>query len=246
MKQMAFARIGGWVLGGALLAPMAAPVAAADLDRLGILGQGQFRLLSEDLAAALSYKPVIPAEPLGLTGFDIGVEVSVTDLRSAEALEQATAEDAPAMLPVARLHLHKGLPFGIDAALSYSAVPGSNIELWGGALRYAVLEGSAAMPALGVRASYTRLSGVDQLDFDTFGADVSLSKGFLFLTPYVGVGQVWATGTPRQVPGLAEESFSVTKVFAGVNVAIGLLSIAGEIDRTGEVWSYTGKASLRF
>ena len=42
--------------------------AANDLDNIGALLQGDFRKLSEDLGASLSYKAVAPAEPLGITG----------------------------------------------------------------------------------------------------------------------------------------------------------------------------------
>ena len=46
------------------------------------------------------------------------------------------------------------------------AVPNSDIKLMGFEARYALLEGSAATPALGLRAAYSKLSGVDQLDFN--------------------------------------------------------------------------------
>src|SRR3569623_2622023 len=61
---------------------MAASAAADDLDRLQYLAQSQFRALSEDLGAALSYKPVSPAEPLGLIGVDVGLEVTATDIKA--------------------------------------------------------------------------------------------------------------------------------------------------------------------
>jgi len=215
-------------------------------DQLGSITQPEFRSLSEDLGAALSYKPLVPAEPLGITGFDIGIEASVTDLRSPQILEQATSHDVPEVLPLARLHAHKGLPFGIDVGLSYSAVPDLDIELWGGELRYAILKGGVATPALALRASFTSLKGVDQLDFDTRAVDLSLSKGFALLTPYAGVGRVWVTSTPKGVPSLAEEDFGLNKYFAGLNVALGIASFAAEADRTGDAWTYSAKAALRF
>ena len=36
--------------------------------------QSTFRDFSKELAVATSFKPLAPAEPLGITGFDIGVE----------------------------------------------------------------------------------------------------------------------------------------------------------------------------
>ena len=99
---------------------------AADIDQLQSLGQSEFKLLSKDLTSALSYKAVAPAEPLGLTGFDVGIEVTGTSLESSTIWEKATGKDL-STLPIAKLHAHKSLPLGIDLGAVYSAVPGSNI-----------------------------------------------------------------------------------------------------------------------
>jgi hypothetical protein len=224
------------------------PAHGAEIDQINTLAQPQFRLLSEDLGAALSYKPLSPGEPLGVTGFDIGVEVTATRLKNAAILEQATSDDAPGTLPIAKLHAHKGLPFGIDVGLMYSTVPDSNIDLWGAELRYAILKGGVAQPALALRASYTKLTGVSQLDFETMGLDLSVSKGFAFLTPYAGAGKVWVTSTPQgnAATFLTEEDFSLSKLFAGVNLNFGLMNFAFEADRTGDATSYGAKFGWRF
>jgi hypothetical protein len=67
------------VLAAALLLAAAPAARAADIDSLQNLTQPQFRVLAEDLVAALSYKAISPAEPLGVTGFDLGVGLSVTE-----------------------------------------------------------------------------------------------------------------------------------------------------------------------
>lgn len=54
--------------------------AANNITTLQNLGQADFNALSEDLGSALSYKPVAPAAPLGITGFDLGLEVTQTDM----------------------------------------------------------------------------------------------------------------------------------------------------------------------
>lgn len=231
---------------GLLILASALAARAEGFDQLGTLAQQQFRLLSEDLGAALSYKPLIPAEPLGITGFDIGVEAGATDLQSTAVLEQAIGENVPGMLPIARLHAHKGLPLGIDIGLSYSVIADVDVELWGGELRYAILKGGVATPALAVRGSFTRVQGVDQLDFETRAVDLSISKGFALLTPYAGIGRVWVTSTPKGVATLTEEDFGLAKYFAGLNLALGIISLAAEADRTGEAWTYSGKFALRF
>ena len=48
------------------LVAVSLPVVAADINNIQALNQAQFRLLSEDLGAALSYKPLTPTTPLGI------------------------------------------------------------------------------------------------------------------------------------------------------------------------------------
>lgn len=239
-----------WRLGAAVVAIVSTALVhsahAADLDSLQSLGQGEFRRLSEDLGAALSYKPLIPAEALGVIGFDVGVAVSATRLDSIEAWRRATNDNGlDATLPLVTLRAHKGLPFNIDIGAMVAGIPDSNVRLYGGELRWAVLPGSVALPAVAVRGSFTRLSGVDQLEFDTKAIDVSVSKGILMFTPYAGIGQVWSRATPRGVPLLARESFSQSRVFAGVNINLGV-NLAVEVDSTGGIPSFGMKIGARF
>ena len=102
-----------------------------------------------------------------------------TKLQNVAILEKASESDIPSTLPVPSLRFVKGLPYNIDLGLSYSRVPSADLDLWGGELRWAILEGSAATPAVAVRGTYTKLSGVDQLKMHTYSADVSISKGFV-------------------------------------------------------------------
>lgn len=220
---------------------------AADISTLNLLTQSEFRDLSEDLGAALSYKSVMPAEPLGVTGFDVGVVVSGTDIsKSSAALSKASGGSTPVgTLYVPKLHVAKGLPFGIDVAAFVASVPTTNVRLVGGELRYALMEGNVALPAVAIRGSISRLSGVDQLSFDTKGLDISISKGFAMLTPYAGVGRVWVNSTAN-VPGLEAETFSQAKAFIGANLNLGLVNFALEGDSTGGTKSYSAKMGFRF
>jgi hypothetical protein len=235
-------------LGIALLAGLVAatPARAQEIDQLQNIVQGEFRLLSEDLGAALSYHAQIPAEPLGITGFDIGVGVTATSLENSAILERVTSDDADTTLYVPTLRVHKGLPAGFDVGFTYASIPGSNIRYTGGELRYAILKGGVASPALGVRASVTKLSGVDQLSFDTRGLDLSISKGFGFVTPYAGVGRVWIESDPHGTAGLRTEKFSLSKAFVGVGVNLALLNFNFQADVTGDASSYSAKLGWRF
>ena len=46
-------------------------LAANNITTLNMLSQAEFRILSEDMGSALSYKPITPAKPLGRTLFNV-------------------------------------------------------------------------------------------------------------------------------------------------------------------------------
>jgi hypothetical protein len=229
-----------------ITAVTACPAVADDIDRVNLLTQAEFRQLSEDLGSALSYKAVLPIEPLGITGFDVGFEVTATRIENRAAWDRASSDSSPSTVYLPKVHVHKGLPLGIDVGAFYSAVPDSNIRLWGAEVRYALVKGGTATPAVGLRGTYTTLSGVNQIDLDTKGIEIAVSKGFLNVTPYAGVGYVWTTSTPKDAPTLSKEEFGQTKYFVGGNFNFAVLNIALEVDRTGESTTYGAKAGWRF
>ena len=224
----------------------ASPAWAQKVDQLQNIVQGEFRLLSEDLGAALSYHAQIPAEPLGITGFDIGVGVTATKMQNSAILQRVTSDDADTTIYVPTIRLHKGLPAGFDIGLAYASIPGSNIKYTGGELRYAILQGGVASPAIAVRGSVTKLSGVDQLSLDTRGLDISISKGFAFLTPYAGIGRVWVESDPHGTGGLRTEKFSLTKAFVGIGMNFAVVNLNIQADKTGDAGSYSLKLGWRF
>jgi hypothetical protein len=108
-----------------------------------------------------------------------------------------------------------------------------------------------ALPAIGLRGNFTKVSGIDQIDFDTRGLDLSVSKGFVVATPYAGIGRVWVKSDPKgtvNVGGvtLSKEEFELNKFFIGVGLKFGLFNLNLEGDRTGDVTAFSAKAGLRF
>ena len=146
--------------------------------------------------------------------------------------------------------MHKGLPFGIDVGAFYLSGANTDLELIGAELKYALLKGGIAKPAIAVRATYSELSGIDQLDMETTGLELAISKGFAMLTPYAGVGKVWIDSTPKKeavtVAGLKSEDFSLNKIFAGLNISMGIFNMGLEGDRTGEATAYNLKLGIRW
>lgn len=228
---------------------IAQPAMAANVDLTKLLGANQqtnFRNLSEDLGSALSYKAISPAESMGITGIDVGLELTSTKLaKSAPLWKTLTGTDMSSVY-VPKLHITKGLPLDIDIGAFASTIPTTGINLFGGELKYAVLPGSVAMPAVAVRGSMTKLSGIKQLTLDTKSVDVSISKGFAMFTPYAGIGQVWVNSTPDAALGLKAESFTQPKTFVGANLNFGLTNFAAEYDKTGSADSFNFKMGFRF
>ncbi|OAI51566.1 hypothetical protein AYO46_07905 [Betaproteobacteria bacterium SCGC AG-212-J23] len=229
-----------------LLAAASAP-ALAEIDRLQTLNQQEFRSLAEDMSSALSYKPLQPVEPLGFPGFDIGVAATGTKIKHQDLWVRATGNnDFPSTVVVPSVRASIGLPWNFDVSGMYASVPKTGIGLAGAALSWAAYGGSTWLPAIGARASYTKMFGVDQLDFDSAGLDASISKGFGPFTPYLGAGKVWSATTPQSTTGLQRESFSQTKVFAGIGVQITVVNFVVEYDRTGAANTIGAKLGLRF
>jgi len=215
------------------------------LDPFDLTGatQADFDQLSEDLGASMSYKAISPAEPLGITGFDLGLELTATQLKSASVFNTATGTSFDT-LPVPKLHIRKGLPLNIDVGLSY--LPGT-INLVGYELSYAIMEGGIAKPAVSVRVTSSKLSGSSDISTKTQGYELSISKGFAMFTPYAGIGSVKVTTTPGAAYGsLSESSSTLAKTFYGFNMAFGLMNVVLEGDSTGGISSYSARMGFRF
>jgi hypothetical protein len=220
------------------LALAVSPVLAADISFSTAINQDDFKNLSKEAGAALGYRNMAPAAPLGITGFDIGAEVTAISIdKNDRYWKSAFSNDAPAYLVIPKIRVRKGLPFGIDVGAMYSYVPSSNVKLYGAELSKSILDGSVATPAVGVRATYTRLSGVNDLSLQTYGVDASVSKGFLFITPYAGAGMMLISSEAKGnlkstlAPNLEKESITVPRVFGGLKLTpFPLLSITAEAE----------------
>lgn len=221
---------------------------ADDLDLIASLNQTEFDGLSKDLAAAFSYKAGAPAEALGIIGFDVGLAVTSTKLESTAAWTAATSSgDTISTLVVPKLYVQKGLPLDIDVGAFYVNVPGTNVDAWGGEIKYAVISGNVALPAVALRGAFTTLTAADQLELKTRSLDVSISKSILFVTPYAGVGRVWGDSKPLAAGATATASdISETKSFVGVSIQPAFFNLALERDSVGGIASYNLKLGMAF
>ena len=217
---------------------------ANDFPSVGSLTQDQFHKLSQDLGAAFSYKGVTPATPLGVIGFDVGIELTQTSIENSSVFALAGAGDQSNVL-IPKFHIYKGLPAGFDIGAFISGVPDINATLFGVDLRYAVMDDGLTTPAIGLRLSGTKATGLGDLNVSTAAFDVMISKKFTFVTPYAGGGVV---RTMSDVSGssLAKENFNKGRYFGGVNVNLVAINLAFEAEKMGDNTSLSAKVGWRF
>ena len=215
------------------------------IEIIGIPTQSDSRAVSEELTAAYSYKGLNPTEAMGITGFSVGAMGSYTGVENKQAFKDLTGENVD-FLGMVGAAANKGLPLGFDVGAYYNIAPETNIKSYGGNVRWSYLDGNAVLPAVGVRLAATKLVGIDSFDLTTYSADVSISKGFLFITPYIGAGQVRGISDPHGYPTLQKETVNHNKVFGGARITLGLLELTAEADKTGDNLSYNLMLGLGF
>lgn len=231
-------------LASAVLAAFSLPAAASDFPSVGALAQDEFRRVAADLGAAFSYKGVTPATALGLTGFDIGLEVSNTSIENSSLFRLAGA-GSPSHLTIPKLHVYKGLPGGFDIGAFVAGASEVSAALFGADLRYAIVNDGIATPAVALRLSGTKATGLGDLKVSTAALDVVVSKRFAVVTPYAGAGMV---RTIASVSGssLEEVRRNEGRMFAGVNLNLIAVNIAVEAEQAGDNRTISAKLGWRF
>ncbi|MCK5878391.1 MAG: hypothetical protein KAH24_01335 [Holophagae bacterium] len=235
----------GWILMVLALVPGAF---AQDIGFTGPMSQAQFSSFTREMGTALWFSPGAPAETLGVTGFDISGDLVLVDISNgSDYWKNMTFGNPDSFLVTTRVHVQKGLPFGVDVGMMWSKTMDTNASSWGVEAKYALIEGSTAIPAVVVRASYSKLSGVDDLNMNTKSLGLMVSKGFLMFTPYGGVSLVRMHASPSiEGTGLAGVKETVTQVYGGLQFSpFPFLTVNGEVSK-GEVMQYALKAGIRF
>ncbi|MEM6957902.1 MAG: hypothetical protein AAF645_19555 [Myxococcota bacterium] len=190
-----------------------------DLARLRIdNGDGTFtadnanyRRLMSQLGFALISPVLAPARTTGYRGFYIGFETSVVQIdddtdywrRGTEGDSQSVGENrfVTATLPSSRVHLRKGLPYGLELGANFGRLYNTDTWILGAELRIALLEGfrrgsAGWLPDLAVRGAVRTLVGAEQYHLTVPIFDIVLSKpivlgGTVTLTPIVAGQFAW-------------------------------------------------------
>lgn len=234
---------GAWIAAFAAMTISSATL-AGDLNAFRNLTQDQFHKLSQDLGATLSYKGVTPATPLGLVGFDLGLEVSATDVKYSDLFRLAGG-GGQSTLYVPKLHIYKGVFAGFDIGAFVGGVSSVNATLFGADVRYAFVDDTLTTPAVALRLSGTKSTGGGDLDVTTYGADLMVSKKFALVTPYAGAGVVRVQSKAGGA-SLEREQFSQGRGFVGANVNFGVINLAVEAEKMSGISTLSAKAGWRF
>lgn len=177
----------------------------------------RLRLLTSELAFALSPRAVAPARTLGMSGFEFSVDATIVNIHAgrdywkggvtdprlgAGQTTDAVTEQGqlgkgqPGSLQgVVGFHFRKGLPFSVELGADVNYLLNSSMFMLGGSVRWAILEGYHYLPDLSVRGAVGRLMGANDIDMVTAEFSGTLGKtfaagGVCTLAPYVGYGMM--------------------------------------------------------
>ncbi len=171
--------------------------------------QENFRAFARTFGAALTSTTLGPPETLGHAAFAVNAELSVVQLDATRVriptVRQADGTpgiDGALLLP--SVHVRKGLPWSFELGTRVTWVEKSRMFAATGEVKWALNEGFAYLPDLGVRGHVTRLFNTPDLHLTTAGADLALGKqfaigGMVTLTPYVGWNLVWVAAASNTV-----------------------------------------------
>ena len=235
-----------------------------DISTLVDAGNKEIKTVIETFALGGDYKAVHYATPEGLIiGLDVGLEVTAIkvsdDFKNALSAMGNVTDDIPAYIPLPRLNITKGLPFGFDIGLSLLKVKVQGMEIlnYGGSLKYAILDGSGMLPAVAVRGTYNKGEYFDKIKTSTFGIEALVSKSFLLIEPFGGIGYQKGKGEiniddflPAELPASTgdidyEPSVSQVRLFAGATLKLAFFHLAVQAD-FGKVKTFSTKLGLNF
>ena len=216
------------------------------LDDIKTQANESLKNFTERTGVVSNFRSLAPASPLGIWGFNVGVEITSLPQNTFQVFNQPL--NLPSYFP--RFHVAKGLTPNLDAELSLllprlvlsrGSLPQEIESLavyWGG-LKYTLLREEEFPISLAARATYNRLY-LSFFKSDTYGADVSISRLVklplipLRLTPYTGIGYMAINGEFKK--SLIGDAVSQThtlqdyRYFGGISTKLFIFNFTSQID----------------
>lgn len=162
-----------------------------------------FRIFARELSAGLTSVNLMPPETLGHAGFQFGAELAVVNFAS-DRFTMPTTRDFGGTLLLPSVHIRKGLPFSFELGTRVAWLDQSRMAAGTVEVKWAVNEGFAYLPDIGIRGFGTRLFNNRDFDLAAAGLDLGIGKqfaigGMVTLTPYVGGNLVWTGASTNNV-----------------------------------------------
>jgi len=218
-------------------------VLASDFGDVRQLSQDAFLRLSKDLASVTALRALAPGVTLNLLGVDVGVEVGITNIDSADAWKKAGGGSTKVITP--RVSIHKGLTAGFDIGASVGVAGGAGTQMLGGILRYQIFEPGFVTPGATIRLTANKEMGSSNVVFRSYGADLVIAKPLTIITPYLGAGAIrTTTGAPGTA--LAGVTVNRTRTLVGFDARLAFATVSAEAEKIGDATTVSSKIGFRF
>lgn len=235
--------------------------AASAITPADILGavqadaQASFNALSDDLAAATWMNPSNSAEShsAGIipVGIQAAVEVTGLSIDTTDPHWAAMGVDVDT-LPVPRLRISAGIPFGLDVGFMYLSSSELEIDMTGVEVRMA-FGNYIPVPMLeaNVRYHQSSLTAGSDMEVENTGYAVMVGANLPIFKPYIEVGSVTSTSTPlgQLISGpivLTEYETTETTMAIGAKIELALFIINLEKSTVGDKDLMTVKLGFEF
>ncbi len=207
-------------------------ISVSNAAEIGIanLAQSELDSFGKQVGFLLARRQYKGADPLGLIGFNMGVEATAVKLEDTSIWNKSySTSSAPSYLFFPVAHIKKGLPLNIDIGLRGGIAPGADLSLMGGEISCAPIAGSIMTPAVNLFLAYSVLSGGKNFDLNSTSVGASISKGIGIITPYAGVSYDQTKLSVKGLP-LQDTTNPNLRQFVGVKLNMVILSLCAEAD----------------
>jgi hypothetical protein len=231
------------------------------------LGQRRFGKLARELGMAMAPKLMAPAETLGLNGFQVGFELSTTNISEEQDFWQLGVEDEspPGTLQTTQFHVRKGLPYSFELGGAATYLAGSELWAFGGEVKWSPNEAVEAFPVdVAVRGALNRVVGSAELEMTVVSLDFILSRNFgvagvTNVAPYMAYEPVFISARSKVLDAtpangqdtdgsfvFAEEDPVLHRFVLGSRFVFSVISLTPEVVLTKGLQTYNVNLGLDF
>ncbi len=234
---------------------LAGQAQAASLNITPSAVQAEFDALSDDLGAATWMTPSNSAEAHSAGLIPVGVqaafEVTGLTIDANQPHWQASgATGLTSTLPIPRVRLSAGIPFGLDLGYMISQVPDSNIEMTGFEGRMA-FGNFIPVPFLeaNVRYHQSSLTGIPNMEIKDSGFAAMIGADLPVFKPYIEFGTMTSTSTPSGIlsaANIVERKTTNSTTAVGAKIQLALFIINVEKSKVGDKDLVSAKLGFEF